>query len=278
MKTRIITSAVGIAIGIAILFLSDTIVFNLAVAAITIIMLHELFAANKCNNSKVMMTVCYVFAAFTPLSYFFEILIPYRTAVASVGIFIMFASYIYGHKELKFEHVFFMVSSTALITYSMNCLIELKNMHPAFGVILVLLALCGAWIADSGAYFVGTFLGKTKLCPEISPKKTVEGFIGGLISNGLFFDIIVLVYVSFFMPQSTDIVWNPNYILLFVLGILCAAIGTLGDLTASIIKRQCGIKDYGNIMPGHGGLLDRFDSVLFVVPFMFAFLNIVGIF
>ncbi len=275
MKTRLITSAVGIVIGITVIMLSHTILLNFSVAAITVIMLHELFGAAKCNNSKVMMAVCYIFALFNPFSYFFESLAVYRGAVAIVGVMIMFGSYINGHKELKFENVFFMICSTALITYSMGAIIELRT-DSIFGNYLIIISLCGAWIADSGAYFAGTFLGKHKLCPEISPKKTVEGFIGGVLVNGIFFVVYSMIYHKIRFPEYVDMVLYFDYVKLFILGILCAVIGTLGDLTASIIKRQCNIKDYGKIMPGHGGLLDRFDSVLFVVPFVYTYVNAVG--
>ena len=118
-------------------------------------------------------------------------------------------------------------------------------------------------LADSGAYFAGTFFGKTKLCPEISPKKTVEGLIGGVISNGILMLIISLFYQ--FVLKGEPI----HYLGVLIAGMLAALIGLVGDLTASVIKRQTGIKDYGNIMPGHGGIMDRFDSVLLVAPFMY---------
>ena len=109
----------------------------------------------------------------------------------------------------------------------------------------------------------GTFLGKTHLCPEISPKKTVEGLIGGVAANGVIMLIVSLVYRYIVKGYPVHFVW------IVLAGIVCAIIGLIGDLTASIIKRQTGIKDYGNIMPGHGGVMDRFDSVLLVAPFMY---------
>jgi phosphatidate cytidylyltransferase len=133
-----------------------------------------------------------------------------------------------------------------------------------YGVFAVVLTLAGAWLADSGAYFAGTFFGKTKLCPVISPKKTVEGLIGGTVCNGVFLLIIAGVYNSLI---NKDV--HVNLIAVFIAGMLCSVIGLVGDLGASVIKRQAGIKDYGNIMPGHGGIMDRFDSVLTVTPFMF---------
>lgn len=276
MKTRLITSAVGIIIGVSVVLLSDTIVLPVAVSAIILIILHELFSANKCTYSKSITAVCFIFAVFTAFSYFFEILAPYRSAVALLGVFVIFASYINGHKDIKFEHIFFVISSTALITYSLCCIIELHS-DAVLGKFYIVISLCSAWIADSGAYFAGTFLGKHKLCPEISPKKTVEGFIGGLLTNGIFMVIISMVYHKIRFPEYVDFIVNFDYVKLFILGVITAVLGTLGDLSASIIKRQCGIKDYGKIMPGHGGLLDRFDSVLFVIPFMNLFINMFGI-
>jgi phosphatidate cytidylyltransferase len=159
-----------------------------------------------------------------------------------------------------------MLASSLLITFAMSSLIELKDSNKEHGLFLLLLSLCGAWLADTGAYFVGTLMGKHKLCPNISPKKTVEGLIGGTITNGILFIGIGLLYSFIKSKNGVDI--EINYIFIAILGMLCSLLGLLGDLSASLVKRQCNIKDYGNIMPGHGGALDRFDSVLFVVPFM----------
>lgn len=280
MKTRLISSAVGIIIGVLIVIFSNiSFVLPAAVSAIVIIMLSELFKANKCSYSKSITAVCCIYSIFMAFSEspYFEILMPYRPAAAALAVFIIFFSYINGHKEIKFEHIFFMISVTALITYSMCCLIKLGS-DSVFGKFYIVLSLCAAWLADSGAYFAGTFLGKHKLCPEISPKKTVEGFIGGLLANGILLVAVSMVYHRIKFPEYTELAhMDFDYLKIFILGVVCAVLGTLGDLSASIIKRQCGIKDYGNIMPGHGGLLDRFDSVLFVVPFMSIFINMFGI-
>ncbi len=128
---------------------------------------------------------------------------------------------------------------------------------------VVYLLFC-AWFGDSGAYFVGTFFGKHKLCPKISPKKTVEGFIGGIVTVGVVVAVQCLVY-NLVLP--TDV--KMNYAVLIPVGMVASGIGVLGDLSASVIKRQYDVKDFGNLMPGHGGVLDRFDSVLFVAPFLY---------
>ena len=140
----------------------------------------------------------------------------------------------------------------------------------------VVLALMGAWIADSGAYFAGRFFGRRKLCPEVSPKKTIEGFIGGIVCNVVVFLIFNMVYAAIMKHQGTPITYSVFSTAL--LAMACAVLGTVGDLSASVLKRQLEIKDYGTIMPGHGGVLDRFDSVLLVLPFFSAYITAVGLF
>jgi phosphatidate cytidylyltransferase len=156
----------------------------------------------------------------------------------------------------------------------MTMLVKIDRTGGEHGLVLLIMALCGAWIADSGAYFAGTFFGKHKLCPGISPKKTVEGLVGGIVVTGIVFAAISFVYEHFITDNPISI----RYTLVAAAGMVCAVIGTVGDLSASLIKRQCGIKDYGKIMPGHGGMMDRFDSVLFVIPTFYAFVSLADIY
>ena len=125
-----------------------------------------------------------------------------------------------------------------------------------FGMIFV-----AAWMTDTMAYFTGRLLGKHKLCPEISPKKTVEGSIGGIVFCALSF----LLY-GFIVHKISGL--TPNYIMLFLSGVVLSAVSQIGDLAASLIKREHGVKDYGKLMPGHGGVMDRFDSILAVSPIL----------
>lgn len=122
---------------------------------------------------------------------------------------------------------------------------------------LLWLVFITAFVTDTFAYFTGVFFGKTKLCPNISPKKTVEGSIGGILGctaiSGIFASIVI--------PEL--------FIHCLIMGFIGSIIAQLGDLTASMFKRYVGIKDYGKIMPGHGGVLDRFDSILFTAPLIY---------
>lgn len=122
----------------------------------------------------------------------------------------------------------------------------------------VWLIIATAFVTDISAYFGGYFLGKHKLCPVISPKKTVEGSVSGILGA-----VIVTVLLGYFMIDSSKLGWYA------IIGAAGGIVSQFGDLTASIFKRNMGIKDYGTLIPGHGGIMDRFDSVLFTAPMVY---------
>lgn len=275
MATRIISAVVGIAIAIVVLLLSNTLFFNFAISAINIIMVHELLSSCKCMQHKLHVVTCYVFAGVTPLLVETENM-KIKYVFASVCILIMFLGFIGSHKKLNFDKLCLIMIITLLVSLSMSCIVSLKNLNSTHGVCYVILTLAGAWLGDSGAYFVGTFLGKHKLCPEISPKKTIEGAIGGVITVGVVFAVYGFFYQL--IQKANGNIFEVNYLYLIVLGIICGVLGIVGDLSASLLKRQNNIKDFGKIMPGHGGLMDRFDSVLFVAPFMTFVLSSINVF
>lgn len=129
--------------------------------------------------------------------------------------------------------------------------------------------LVTAWSTDIAALFTGMMFGKHKLAPVISPKKTVEGAIGGFIISVLV--SLGLIYCYQYFGGFRHAVVEINYIHAFIACVCCSVISVFGDLSFSIIKRHCNIKDFGKIMPGHGGVLDRFDSIIFVSPFLCLF-------
>lgn len=139
----------------------------------------------------------------------------------------------------------------------------------------VFIAVLSAWAADVGAYFAGTFFGKHKLCPTISPKKTVEGAVGGVVVDVLVMLLCGVLFSQAFYQGQVQV----NYLVLLIIGLFGSVLSILGDLSFSIIKRSCHIKDFGQVIPGHGGILDRFDSVIFTAPFVYllvGFLPLVG--
>lgn len=138
------------------------------------------------------------------------------------------------------------------------------------GQYLVWLIFLGSWIADTAAYYAGKYLGKRKICPEVSPKKTVAGSIGGFLGSTIGCGVYGLIIGSY-IPEVSIIHF-------FLIGALCGIMGQFGDLVASSVKRYVGIKDYSNLIPGHGGILDRFDSILFNAAVVFYYLTfIVGV-
>lgn len=273
MATRIISAAVGVVIAVIILIFHNTIALNAAVGIISAVMIFEVLKAGKCLEFHIIA----IPSMFYGFLYQFFVTTKYNFIITYVYIICIFTCFIVRHKTIKYDKLFLTLSSSILLTCSMSTLIIMHDSDSINGLMYLIMGLCGAWLADTGAYFVGTFIGKNKLCPEVSPKKTIEGFIGGILVTGFLFMLINFGY-SKILEKTTVYTVNVNYFKVCILGMLLAVIGTVGDLSASVLKRQCGIKDYGNIMPGHGGLMDRFDSVVFVAPFLYAFVSIFSIY
>lgn len=265
MLKRILTAVVGIPIGIIILLFADTIILSIAVSALSVMIVYELFSNCNCLEHKIHSGVCFFFAAVLPfITQYASKDIIY--IFASLCIFTMMTAYIASHKKMTFDKLCFMMTTTLLSSMAMCCLIKLNHVDETHGAIYIVICLAAAWLSDGVAYFVGTFCGKKKLCPEISPKKTVEGAIGGVVGGTLILVLFTIVYHA--IRNANGVAFEVNYIWVAVCGLISGVLSIIGDLTASLLKRQHNIKDFGNIMPGHGGILDRFDSVLFVAPFM----------
>ena len=147
--------------------------------------------------------------------------------------------------------------SGVIIPYLLTALIRILTMD--IGIYVILIPFIVAFMSDAGAYFVGLRFGKHKLAPVISPKKTIEGSVGGVVGA-----TVLLVIYGIAVSSLTDTTLSVP--LCIAVGIFGAVLGQVGDLSFSIVKRKSGIKDYGKIFPGHGGVLDRFDSVIFVAP------------
>lgn len=287
MLTRIISGAVGVVLLVGILIFHDTIVLPIAVAAIIAVMLYELLRAvqlHKCVPILCAVEACGIAVPFIYNKFYWypDVIggadLPqtdgrvtvWAFAAALVAAFVIFLTWLRNHKTIRYEQIFFALAAMMLVPQAMSSMVRIDRYSSENGLFLLVMGLCGAWIADTGAYFTGVAFGKHKLCPEISPKKTIEGFIGGIVITGLVYSVAFSVY-------SGEFVFT-NALMTFILGVICAVIGTIGDLSASMVKRQIGFKDYGKIMPGHGGLMDRFDSVLFVLPTFYAFISLTEIF
>jgi len=156
------------------------------------------------------------------------------------------------------------ITTTFYLSSGFVFMLLIANYQNTFTPLLLLGGFILVWINDSAAYLVGKNFGKQKLFPSISPKKTVEGFLGGL-----FFACISSYFISIYTETLGFTSW-------LILAIIVSVLGTIGDLIESKFKRQAGVKDSGVIMPGHGGLLDRLDSIIFAAPFIYLFLRILS--
>ena len=272
MKQRIITGLIGGSLVILLLFLRDTVVFNCIIALITLVSVYEILVATHYVKNRVLIGCGLLFAAVVP---FFQLtgFMPVGLTICCAFILATLCVLLHGHRTIELKEVSFVFMMSLLIPFSMSTMLYLNVASVYFpqrydqidGLFFVLLAFGGAWMGDIGAYFIGSFFGKHKLAPVISPKKTVEGAIGGVLTTVVFFTLLGLVWEFAVLRQDGGVQW----VWLVISAVACSIVGMIGDLAFSCIKRACYIKDYGHIIPGHGGMLDRFDSVILVSPFLF---------
>lgn len=188
--------------------------------------------------------------------------------------FVIFCMLVFLHRSLSFKDIAVIYSMTMLITTSLSYIVKLRDFGGTkFGTFYVLIVLAIPWLCDTGAYFSGKFFGKRKLCPEVSPKKTVAGAIGGVIISVVLTLVVCFIYSTYFLKFDVRV----HYAKIAIITVIASIISIMGDLIFSMVKRGCHIKDFGNIIPGHGGVLDRFDSVVFTVPFIYIILMYVNI-
>ena len=179
-------------------------------------------------------------------------------------IMVMFIVAVTYHRTVSFSDICVLLFTTLYISMGM---LHIRLLYIGeLGLAMVFVALIAAFLTDTGAYFSGFLFGKHKLIPEISPKKTVEGAIGGVVVAAL--SMLVYAWILTFFGIKV------NLLNIVITGVVASVGSQFGDLSASLIKRGLNIKDYGDIMPGHGGVLDRIDSLLFTAPIIY-YLNII---
>ena len=267
MKVRVLTS-IGIAvIGLPILFLSEYLIYPMAVALLSLAAMYEMTALTGFRKKPIVWVPSYLIAMAMPIGAYFTNADSFEYLTASAGLLLAFLFYLFTYSVLsrgkvKFADVSMHFTVLLYISVSFTSLSLVR--YITNGVFMFSLVFVASWVCDMFAYFVGRAIGKHKLIEEISPKKTVEGSVGGIVCTTLAFALYGLIMSLFDGP-------SPNYIVLLVLGFVLSIIAQFGDLICSLIKREHGIKDYGNIFPGHGGVLDRFDSVLAVAPVLYIF-------
>ena len=263
MKTRLITAGIWAALAIVLIVIGSfaTIVVSIALALVNVLICGEYLSAKKLHKNLKLFVPSLLCAFLIPLLSMTQAwLIP-----LFVFVFGMFVLSVVFHKSIRTEDMMFTVTGVSLFSVSLSALNGMVWADKAHTAFIIVFALGVPWIADSAAYFAGSKFGKRKLCPEISPNKTVEGAIAGVIGGTLAALLIGLIFKLIYGQVTM------YYGVLLMVGLINSVVSIFGDLTFSVIKRSCKIKDYGSLMPGHGGMLDRFDSVIFCIPVFYLF-------
>lgn len=258
MLQRILTSAVGLVIFFAALFAGRA-VFTAAVVLLTLLALCEVLRAAAYGREIFAISIASSLLVMSGL--IFD-----NTVFALVcSVMLYMSAGVFLHTKYNFKDIYSAGFLTQFITLFFGALIRLRV---DFGTEAVFLVFLCAWGTDTGAYFAGRAFGKHKLIPKVSPKKTVEGAIGGVLCSVL----LSCLYLAF-LRNVIDIAYvgGASYLGMSVLAVIASVFSQIGDLTASGIKRDCGVKDFGTILPGHGGIMDRFDSVVFIAPMVLYF-------
>ena len=193
-------------------------------------------------------------------------------AAALMGILLyyvlLFAEMMASHTKLQFKDTAICLVSGVVMPFLLSALVRVIVMEQ--GRYFIYIPFIMAFFSDTGAYFIGITFGKHKMAPIISPKKSWEGFFGGIATA-------VLGMIGYGLVLRYAFHFEVNYVAAVLYGLIGSLGGVFGDLSLSVVKRQVGIKDYGNLIPGHGGILDRFDSVLITAPLTEALLLLLPI-
>ena len=260
MKVRVISAIVALIILLPVLIYSHTFMLPLAAAVVGLLCLYEMFGCLKVRRNLWVSAPFYLVGAFAPFGMRYiqdkQLLLACYAAAVGVLALIMLTASVFSHRKLPTHQTSSAYMTSLYIMAAFTSIVYVRDSSDK-GMFLMLMMFAAPWITDTFAYFFGRLLGKHKLIPDVSPKKTVEGSVAGIICCTL----TILLY-----GLVCSRVWDVqcNYAILAVLGVVLSIVGQVGDLAMSVIKREYNIKDYGKIMPGHGGALDRFDSVLAV--------------
>lgn len=264
MRIRTITSALILAVTVPLIIFSQYLIYPIALALCSLLAVFELLRVIGVEKKWVISVPAYIIAPVLPLcSYLVNGAEKDQMKYMLLAVAVIFGYMLYmmgvavfSGGKIMIVHVaeVFLTVSYVVISFTSLCL--LRYLH--HGLFFLALVFIVAWTCDSAAYIVGSLFGRHKLIPEVSPKKTVEGAIGGVVVTTL-----ASMLFGFIVDAFTEGV-TPDYLVLALTGLVLSVVAQLGDLIASLIKREHGVKDFGTLLPGHGGIMDRFDSILAV--------------
>ena len=255
MKTRLFVAAVGIPALIYVILRAHIVVITAALALLAGIAGWELQTCVSGGENRFLALTTAVLSAFALICHSADVAA--LRNVLFLTLTVLFAYAIAQSGRVRFDQISAVVFSCTLTAGSFAAFIRMAS--AGAGRICLLLPFVLSFACDTGAYFIGKRFGKHKLSPKVSPHKTVEGSIGGMAGNLLGGLVFAFLWNRFFNGQV-------SYGIMAALSLVCGVTAQIGDLSFSLIKREYGIKDYGHLFLEHGGVLDRFDSVLFVAP------------
>lgn len=249
------------------------------ISILAMICSHEIMSVIKCEN-ELLIWISTISSGILPVYIIFDLkqYLPFNQSVLGISYVIsVLILMIRMYDKTKFEDVAVGVFVSFGVSYSLTTTWMtydlLESHHELFTrsntIFIILSAMYAAWFTDACALFAGKAFGKHKMAPRISPKKTVEGAVGGVLGTLVLSLITFFICEKFFFKTDTLKWW-----MVLIIIPLASILGMFGDLTASVIKRNFGVKDFGKILPGHGGIMDRVDSFLFVMPSYYAMLKI----
>jgi len=268
MKTRIIAAGVLLPLLLVIVLVLPTICTAILFGIMAAIGAYELLWGTGLVKSPRLIVYTAVMAFATAIGSHYGL--PYAYVLIGILVFVaaLYGEMLASHAQLGYEKLLVCLAGGVLIPFMLCALVRLHS--GANGRFLILIPFVLAFLSDTGAYFVGCKFGKHKLAPVISPKKSVEGVVGGVLGA-----IVGMLIYCLVLDLAFGFAVNYFYALIY--GVLGSLAAVFGDLSFSAIKRQVGIKDYGNLIPGHGGILDRFDSMTVVAPLTEALLLLIPV-
>jgi phosphatidate cytidylyltransferase len=263
MLKRIISALVGAPL-IALFLIVEGNYLYLFAGILSLVGMYEYYRAIKATGVKTIDFIGYVFCiAF----YILQLAYPkveIFSKLAAIMLILLFTYEIFTHRS-SVNGIVHTLFGFIYVSFLLAHIIFINNLEN--GAVLIWLPFLTAWFTDTAAYFTGITIGKHKLSPTISPKKTIEGAVGGIVGS-----ILLTTIFGIIIRNYNSSIAIHNFILI---GLLCGIFSQLGDLAASYIKRHTKLKDFGNLIPGHGGILDRFDSILFTTPVVYYYFLLV---
>lgn len=264
MKTRIITAAILVPILLLVVLVVPKSVAAIVMGVLLAIAAYELLYRTRLVQRPRLVVYSALMAFAISMWSYWGAVRAWFVLLMMAFYMLLFAEMMMDHVKVRFEMLGMCVIAGVIVPYLLSSLIRILTLSTGRYVILVPFVV--AFLSDTGAYFTGLKFGHHKLAPVVSPNKTIEGAIGGVLLATV--SMLLYALILDLLPLGLQV----NYLVAMLYGFAGSLVGIFGDLSFSIIKRQTGIKDYGNLIPGHGGVLDRFDSLVMVAPLMEALL------